>query len=231
MEICAVKLHLLSCEICTVTIYKSPSGNFQNFIDNLEKILNIIYSNDTEIIICGFININYLIDSTHKQLLYLLQTSYGLCDTVKFPTRIQNNSYSAIDNIFINTFKFNHLYLLPIINGLSDHDSQIITIRNILEQNCNTQFCFNRKIDKFSNFDLNDKLSYESWEDMFAKNDVNNIFNDFLNTYLRIFDSSFPLKKFRHTSCNKAWLIFGIKISCANKRRLLYLKETGTTLK
>jgi len=88
----------------------------------------MIYSNNTEIIICGDININYLIDSTHKQLLDLLLASYSLCSTVQFPTRIQNNSYPAIDNIFIKTFKLNDFSLLPIINGLPDHDAQRIII-------------------------------------------------------------------------------------------------------
>jgi len=64
LEICALKLHVPSYEICIVTIYRSPSRNFQYFRDNLEKILSmiLIYSNTIEIIICGDININYLID-------------------------------------------------------------------------------------------------------------------------------------------------------------------------
>ena len=41
-----------------------------------------------------------------------------------------------------------------------------------------------------------------------------------MNTYLRIFYSSFPLKKVRYKTYNKAWLTPGIKISCANKRKL-----------
>ena len=72
-----------------------------------------------------------------------LLASYGLCSTVQFPSRIQNNSHSAIDNIFINTFKFSNFSLYPIINGLSDHDAQSIIMRKILEQNCNTCFYFN----------------------------------------------------------------------------------------
>ena len=57
-----------------------PSGNFQYFIDNLEKILSMIYSNTIDIIICGDINIKYLIDSTYKQLLvlYPLRTWSGM---------------------------------------------------------------------------------------------------------------------------------------------------------
>jgi hypothetical protein len=58
------------------------------------------------------------------------------------------------------------------------------------------------------------------WEDIFAENDVNTIFKGFLNTYLRIFYSSSPLRKVHHKSQNKARLTPGIKISCANKRKL-----------
>jgi exonuclease III len=122
LEIFAIKLHLPSYEISITTIYRSPSGNFQYFIDNLEKVLNKIYLNTTEVIICGDININYLIDSTYKQTLNSLLASYGLCSTIQFPTRIQKNSHSTIDNIFINTFKYN-FSTFPIINGLSNHDA------------------------------------------------------------------------------------------------------------
>jgi len=190
----------------------------------------MIYSNNTKIIICGDININYLTDFKHKQLLDSLLTSYGLCSTVQFPTRIQNNSHSAIDNIFINTFKFNNFSLYPIINGLSDYNTQCIIFRNISELNRNTYFYFNLKTDKFSIIDFNTKLSYESWENIFAENNVNTIFNNFLNTYLRIFYSSFPLKKVHYTrkSCNKAWLTPGIKISCLNKWKLFLIQRNSS---
>jgi hypothetical protein len=36
--------------------------------------------------------------------------------------------------------------------------------------------------------------SFESWDQVFDGNDVNKIFNSFLNAYLRIFYASFPLK-------------------------------------
>jgi len=98
---------------------------------------------------CGDININYFIDPTHKQLLDLLLASYDLYSTVQFATRIQNNSHSAIDNIFINTLKFNDFSSFPIINGLSDHNAQEIIIRNIFEQNCDNHLCFNQRTDKF----------------------------------------------------------------------------------
>jgi hypothetical protein len=219
MEICAVKIHLSDYTIYIMAIYRSP-GNFLYFLNNLETILNIIYESSIEIIICGDININYLNDSTHKRLLDSLLASYCLNSTVQFPTRIHNNSLSAIDNIFINNIKFNNFSISPFVNGMSDHDAQIIAIHNLTVQNCNNYFYFGRKIDKCSIIDFNTKLNYESWEDIFTDNDVNTIFNNFLNIYLRILYSSFPLKKIFHRSFTKAWLTTGIKTSCINKRKL-----------
>jgi hypothetical protein len=40
------------------------------------------------------------------------------------------------------------------------------------------------------------QLSYEMWDYVFSGNDVDTILTPFLNTYLRIFHSSFPLKKY-----------------------------------
>jgi hypothetical protein len=61
---------------------------------------------------------------------------------------------------------------------------------------------------------------------MCFENDVNSIFNGFLNTYLKIFYSSFPLRKEHHKSCKKAWLTPGIRISYANKRKLFLIQRS-----
>jgi hypothetical protein len=98
LEIRAVKVHFSAYNICIVAIYQSPSRNFQYFLNNSENILNLIYSNSTEIIICAGININFLNNSTHKQLLDSLLAFYCLYSIVQFPTRIHTSS-SAIGNI------------------------------------------------------------------------------------------------------------------------------------
>ena len=40
IEICAVKLHILSRTIVIITVYRSPTGNIAYFRDNLETALN-----------------------------------------------------------------------------------------------------------------------------------------------------------------------------------------------
>jgi len=46
------------------------------------------------------------------------------------------------------------------------------------------------------------------------------IFNNFRNTYLRIFYASFPITKSQNSSKTKPWLTKGIRILCANRRKL-----------
>ena len=124
-------------------------------------------------------------------------------------------------------FKFSNFAVYLIIKGLSDHDAQSLILHKILVQNTNTHFYYNRKIDKLAVIDFNTKVSYESWEDIFTENDVNTIFNKFLNMYLRIFHSCFPLKKVHHKSCRKAWITLGIKTSCINKNRLFLIQRNS----
>jgi len=161
-----LEIHLSAYTICTVAIYRSPSRNFQYFLNNFENILNSIYSNSIEIIIRTDININYLNDSTYKQLLHSLLAFYCLYSIVQFPTRIHTSS-SAIGNIFINNIKFDNFSTYPFVNGMSDHDVQITVIHNLSVQNFNNYFYFGQKIDKCSITDFNPKLSYDSWDDIF----------------------------------------------------------------
>jgi hypothetical protein len=54
-----------------------------------------------------------------------------LIHTVNFATRIQNDSSTATDNIFVDSIRFSSSSTSPIINGLSDHDAQNLMINNI----------------------------------------------------------------------------------------------------
>ena len=64
-------------------------------------------------------------------------------------------------------------------------------------------------------------------EDVFLEKNGNIICNNFLNTYLRIFYASFPTTKSQNSYKSNPWLTNGIRISCANKRKL-YLTYRNT---
>jgi hypothetical protein len=42
--------------------------------------------------------------------------------------RVQNTSSTAIDNIFIDVSQFESYMITPIVNGVSDHEVQLLTI-------------------------------------------------------------------------------------------------------
>jgi hypothetical protein len=98
------------------------------------------------------------------------------------------------------------------VNSLSDHDAQIITINNITVDKRISQTQSIRKFNKFFIFLFATNLSYENW-DVLMEVDVNTFFNNFLNTYLRIFNSSFPFQKINSTHNNNPWITMGIKTS------------------
>ena len=81
------------------------------------------------------------------------------------------------------------------MNGLSDHDAQLITLNKIGPNPPIKQTIEIRKFDKLSINDFLIRLSYETWDTTFLSNDVNEMFNTFLDTYLKIFHSNSPLKK------------------------------------
>ena len=79
---------------------------------------------------------------------------------------------------------------------MSDHDAQIIVLHDITMGNDSSHFYLIREINETSVLDFNLKLSYEFWDDVFSYDDINLSFNNFLNTFLRIFYSSFTIKIF-----------------------------------
>jgi hypothetical protein len=51
-----------------------------------------------------------------------------------------HNSHNVIDNIFLNRFKNEQYSVSPLINGLSDHDAQVLSLFNITTSNDSNEF-------------------------------------------------------------------------------------------
>jgi hypothetical protein len=146
IDIAAVQLKLNKKNVIIFCVYKAPSGDFDYFLNQLDNILNSLHNYNTEFIICGNINIDYIgINNKKKELDYLLST-YNPIGTVYFHTRIANNSVTLRDNIFIDNRR--NYIIKPCINGLSDHDAQLITLNNFSLPVSNTEPIYIRNIKK-----------------------------------------------------------------------------------
>jgi exonuclease III len=129
IECCVVQFEYKHSNIYVLAIYRVPTGNFDLFLNTLESIIDYLYKLTAEFVICGNININYLTESYHKQCLNSLLAPFNLMSIVNFPTRIQNYSSTAFDNVFIDSSRKEHISIEPVINGLSDHDAQLLVIK------------------------------------------------------------------------------------------------------
>ena len=89
--------------------------------------------------------------------------SYNLVSVINFSTRVKNNSRSAIDNIFIDTTQFARYTTCPMVNGLLDHDAQMLElyVANLNSKKNNYKTITIRKMDFNSINEFKDKLSSE----------------------------------------------------------------------
>jgi exonuclease III len=121
-------------EICAIereTKLSKLTGDFNQFIKHLDDAVKHLHKSKAELLICGDINTDHLIrEEEGKKKLASLVTTYNLSHKVNLTTRIQNSSTIAIGNIFVDNRRLNLSSVSPIINGLSDHDAQILTIKN-----------------------------------------------------------------------------------------------------
>jgi len=131
IEVFVLKIKSTFFSVCIMAVYRAPTGNFNLFLHRLDDIIKTLYKVDLQLIICGDINIDYLTDNDkHRQRDAVLLT-YNLSATVYFPTRSQGYSNIAIDNIFMDTYKFINFTLSPLHNGLLDHDAQVLKIISV----------------------------------------------------------------------------------------------------
>jgi hypothetical protein len=182
----------------------------------------LFYNPKTEIIICGDLNINFM-GNNNKNLNKIrfeqVLNTYNLIGTVDFITRITNISSTLIDNIFIDG---RNIYTVKShINGLSDHDGQLLKLDNFILPDSSNGPNFTRIINDHSSAEFQYLLSFEQWEDVFGTNDIDTMFNNFLNTYLRCFYATYVKKNIsNNTRSHNGWITHGIKISCRRKREL-----------
>jgi hypothetical protein len=114
--------------IYIIGLYRSPSGDIDNFLKNLEYLLNNSMMKNHKFVIIGDLNINVLEEGSPntKRLKDLLNTFYLKC-FINSPKRVTENTESAIDNVISNIA---NLSVSVIVTAIGDHDAQLVSINN-----------------------------------------------------------------------------------------------------
>ena len=232
-EICMLNFNTTFYRLHIMAAYRAPTGDFKLFLNRLDDSIKSIYKTNLNLIVSGDINIDYHSENDRKKQLDSMLQTYNLTAIVYFPTRLKGRSSTMIDNIFLDTLKISTYTVLPLLNGLSDHDAQMLTIKDLNSQVQDYYIYTARDINEYSINEFRTNLNYETWGCVFGlKNnpDVDTLFNSFLNNYLRIFHNHLPQRKFIKRHNHTPWMTLGIRTSCKHKRLLyLYTRSSNDT--
>lgn len=181
-----------------ISLYRSPKGDFDNFINILNKVLNVLEQESTykSIFICGDFNVNFLENSLYTETLINLFTSFNLHKTVTEPSRICKTSSSCIDNIFTNVEKSNY-YVKTLNMHISDHLSQVMVYKNLSNKKSeNKREIKNVRIINNQNIEIFKwELRNTQWPQLLTNKPATEMCTLFHDQLMQSFDRSFPERK------------------------------------
>jgi hypothetical protein len=144
---------------------------------DLLGLLRKLVVNKVKVIICGDINVNFMVDSSKKRQLEVMLASFNLGSVVTFPTRYGRNISTAIENIFLDEQQYDGYDVFTVSNDLSDHEAQLLVLNLSKPINIGNQILHKRMINNDNIFYFQINLSYENWEFVFNSRDINMCFN------------------------------------------------------
>lgn len=179
-------------KLCIINIYRTPTGNVDVFLDSFTNLLNDVTKHFDKMVICGDLNINFLVNSPSLSKLKDLLNTFNLVNMLNEPTRIQTNkngqtSCTGIDYIATN-IEAKQCECEIFEPHISDHMAQLFkTYRNDVEtvQDVKT---FQRKINTRTLNNLKQNFENHNWnitgqtlEDSFQLlvNNLSTLLNEF----------------------------------------------------
>lgn len=165
-----------------IAIYRSPSLCPISFNSNLNNFLKANHKQYDIDIIVGDMNLNIMDNSNEWCQDYLnILSENGYISTINTYTRVQGNSKSCLDHIFIKT-NISYKFILPIVmeTQISDHYPVLIQILCQPESELKVEQSYNHKI--HINYEkLKNLLGSETWLDVYSEKNVDIAASVFVN--------------------------------------------------
>ena len=212
------------------SVYRPPGNHptlndselFNSFMTSFEAHVVSLANHNSFILTDSNINLLAIDQSKHSQDFLDFMLSHGFLNLITKATRFSKNSFSLIDQIFTN-LKNPPPHSGVILNDISDHlvtftclnlKKKINSTPKFKEYRVFSDTCISRFKNDLSNID---------WTNVIDKNDANEAFNNFMDTWSFLFDLYFPLKyvKFNKNYHKKNdFMTAGLLISRLNKLSL-----------
>lgn len=200
-------------------IYRSPSANFDLFLEKLESLLNDIPVN-AMLILSGDLNVNFL-DKCNRsnQILSNLLKSFNFKMHVDQPTRFSALSSSLLD-YFCTNFRQNDIQCATINAGLSDHEAVLGLVPYNISSNENT--VRRGRLYTRSNYCKFSLLCRQhDWNHVLVGDDT---LHEFHQVLMKIFNIAFPIVIIKKRN-RKPWYTKGLLSSGKNMRSLHYIRK------
>ena len=194
------------------------------FIDTLNIILSDSRYNSS-LFVCGDFNIDLLKNGEHVGTTKFIDAMYSidLYPLIDKPSRITQYSATIIDNIFTNELT-NQIISGLLINDISDHLPIFFLTRSSPKRLNSLNYKTIRKSSKESVDAFIEDLNRQTWHNTNKSDDANVAYDNFLNTFIKLYNKHCPLKRVKNTNLNtnnKPWFTNGLKNACL-KKNLLY---------
>ena len=200
-------------------IYRPPSFPNTCFLDYLESVLDRIDREKRICLLAGDFNYN-LLDVDNKNVLSFvnLMNSYGCFPTISLPTRVQHESSSLLDNIFINDLTLVKTCGV-VIDDLSDHFPIFLSlhlVQNQIEDKPHITVFDKRKVTELNDFLLERLKNFQRNTDAnVACSELIKAYGDGIQQYSK------TVKYRRRKTPIKPWITPSI-LCCINRKTKLY---------
>lgn len=203
-----------------ITIYRSPTGNFQNFCAKLQELLDEIFTVNVCLWVTGDFNIDFKTLSREREEVLDIFAQYGLNSIVEQDTRVTAQSCTRIDNIFSNIETESKVKDTP----LSDH--RYITVKvnhNLYTDRKNMKA--GRNYSKKNKQKFSQLLKNENWDVLYNHKTCNDKYNKFESIVQNHFLNAFPLQNQKSKAVSKIWVTDEVKQSSAQLKDLYILQK------
>ena len=207
-------------------IYRPPDGSIIPFIRALKSNYFDAVKKDKNVFIAGDFNIDALKYNKFKTTKSFFDDllEKNIYPAIHRPTRVTQNSFSIIDNIFSNTL-INDSFKAGIIKtDISDHFPTFLICNNAfnLSRNLIPKTVLKRKLTKVSLDRFKYALESTSWDCVLNINDTNIAYTLFSEKIKNVFDTSCPISKvkIKQKQLINPWMTNGLKKSSKRKQKL-----------
>ena len=223
--------------IIVCNMYRSPSGDVNSFISELDTRLQALQSRRNKMVIfVSDSNIDLLKfehDEPATKLVNLFSEN-GYAPTISRPTRVTSHTNTLIDHIFLNNCAAVTRSGV-ITESLSDHMATFVNV--ILDQNKIDCKLSDQEDPSYNQNQINDEnlikfkcdIQNTDWDFLLSVDCADEKFNLFESKYREIYDKNFPKKTkgLKRRKCNKPWILPWLESACDRKNKLYktYIKN------